>query len=164
VPKADRACACLGRVCRRIWEFRLPTESQWSNACRACTNDRTLPSVTSSAAAHSELPARPQRSRTGAFTEAGGEVGSYPANSWGLHDMHGMFWNVPNWYIQIALRVLPRSFDLNQKQRDSSRVRRCGCGPTRAASVTFLVRFEPEPVTTQTSAFALSRLALSVFL
>ncbi|MDV3351412.1 SUMF1/EgtB/PvdO family nonheme iron enzyme [Leptothoe sp. LEGE 181152] len=61
-------------------EYRLPSEAEWEYACRART---TTPyyfgdTLTSDQANY----------RTGETTD----VGSFPANAWGLHDMHGNVW------------------------------------------------------------------------
>jgi formylglycine-generating enzyme required for sulfatase activity len=78
----------------RDWEFRLPTEAQWEYACRAGTITATAfgNSLSSEQANFGGEPynggeAGPSVNRTA-------EIGSYPPNAWGLHDMHG---NVYEW-------------------------------------------------------------------
>jgi formylglycine-generating enzyme required for sulfatase activity len=64
--------------------YQLPTEAQWEYACRAGTETRF--------AFGDELTAKDAN-----FDENVGEtidVGKYPANAWGFHDMHG---NVYEW-------------------------------------------------------------------
>jgi formylglycine-generating enzyme required for sulfatase activity len=79
-------CELLSKKERSLgWKFALPTEAQWEYACRAGTS--TIYSWGNSI-----------KLSLGNFTSAGFkhtvEVGSYPPNPWGLHDMHG---NVREW-------------------------------------------------------------------
>ena len=69
--------------------YQLPTEAQWEYACRAGT--RTAFSFGASLT-------------TGQANVSGGseettDVGKYPANAWGFHDMHGNVWEwCADWY------------------------------------------------------------------
>ena len=136
------------------WEFRLPTEAQWEYACRAGTITAT--------AFGDRLSSR-QANFRGEFPYNGAEtgptlgrterVGSYPANAWGIHDMHG---NVFDWCRDWYHSRLPAGTDPDlasakdsaTRNRDGtvSRVRRGGCWadkgwPCRSAC---RFRFEPE--------------------
>jgi formylglycine-generating enzyme len=135
------------------WEFRLPTEAQWEYACRAGT-------ITATSFGDS-LSSRQANFRTKPYN--GGEpgpslnraakVGSYPANAWGLHDMHG---NIFEWTRDWYHRRLPggRDPDLysaqltatKSEQGHLSRVRRGGCWADEgwACRSAFRLRFEPE--------------------
>jgi formylglycine-generating enzyme required for sulfatase activity len=135
------------------WEFRLPTEAQWEYACRAGTTTAT---------AFGDSLGRTQANFKGKPYNGGDEgpalnraarVGSYPANPWGLHDMHG---NTYEWCRDWYHSKLPGGTDpdLYTAARSAtrsehgviSRVRRGGCWsddgwPCRSA---FRLRFEPE--------------------
>ena len=70
--------------------YRLPSEAEWEYACRAgsTTSFAYGPTLTDQLAnTYAEIPyasAAPGRHRKGPTT-----VGMYPANAFGLHDMHG---------------------------------------------------------------------------
>jgi formylglycine-generating enzyme required for sulfatase activity len=62
--------------------YQLPTEAQWEYACRAGTKtDFSFGDGLTSVQAN-------KRGGPGKTTD----VGSYPANEWGFHDMHGNVW------------------------------------------------------------------------
>ena len=72
------------------YRFSLPTEAQWEYACRAGTTTpfhfgSTLDIDKANFSGSVGPPNEPGRTSA---------VGSYPANAWGLHDMHG---NVREW-------------------------------------------------------------------
>jgi formylglycine-generating enzyme required for sulfatase activity len=73
--------------------YRLPTEAEWERACRAGT---TAPFATGSTLDTSQANFNGRwpyaGGRPGPSPEATTRVGSYPANAWGLHDMHGNVW------------------------------------------------------------------------
>ena len=78
---AKAYCAWLSQVTGK--PYRLPSEAEWEYACRAGTTtryawgDKVTPEKTNYA-----------ESKLGKTTE----VGAYPPNPWGLHDMHGNVW------------------------------------------------------------------------
>jgi formylglycine-generating enzyme required for sulfatase activity len=84
-------CYWLSKRCG--CHIRLPTEAEWEYACRA---DTTTPFWTG------EIITTEQANFDGNCTYAGSPKGvalgrtspvdSYPANPWGLHDMHGNVW------------------------------------------------------------------------
>jgi formylglycine-generating enzyme required for sulfatase activity len=102
---AERFCANLTERAHQSqalpagWEFRLPTEAQWEYACRAGTTTAT---------SFGDAVDPRQVNFNGEFQRAdrraptpgsAREVGSYPANPWGLHDMHGNVWEwCRDWY------------------------------------------------------------------
>ena len=134
------------------WEFRLPTEAQWEYACRAGT--RTATSFGDQLSSkHANFQGRPYNgAEAGPSLRRAARVGSYPANAWGLHDMHG---NVFEWCRDWHHARLPGGVDpdlysaqtaLVSETGSVSRVRRGGCWaddgwPCRSA---FRLRFEPE--------------------
>jgi sulfatase modifying factor 1 len=135
------------------WEFRLPTEAQWEYACRAGTTTATSfgDSLSSKQANFTGTPYN--GGEPGPSLNRAAPVGSYPANPWGLHDMHG---NTFEWCRDWFHARLPGGTDPDlyaarataQPSQNGalSRVRRGGCWsddgwPCRSA---FRVRFEPE--------------------
>lgn len=137
----------------KSWEFRLPTEARWEYACRAGTTTAT--------AFGDRLSSREANFR-GDFPYNGADkgpnlgrtekVGSYPANAWEVHEMHG---NVFEWCRDWYHAGLPGGADPDLSlakasasvNRDGtvSRVRRGGCWadqgwPCRSAC---RLRFEP---------------------
>ena len=69
------------------FKFSLPTEAQWEYACRAGTTTAFYfgDTITEEQANFGLSVNRALGGRTA-------EVGSYPANAWGLYDMHGNLW------------------------------------------------------------------------
>jgi formylglycine-generating enzyme required for sulfatase activity len=73
--------------------YRLPTEAEWEYACRAGT---TTPfyfgaTISTEQANYNGWWAYVKGSK-GVYREKTVEVGQFPANAWGLHDMHGDVW------------------------------------------------------------------------
>ena len=135
------------------WEFRLPTEAQWEYACRAGTTTATAFGDKLSSK-QANFKGKPYNgAEPGPQIGRAAKVGSYPANAWGLHDMHG---NTYEWCRDWYHRRLPGGIDpdlhdakdsaTKSEHGDVSRVRRGGCWadegwPCRSA---FRLRFEPE--------------------
>ncbi len=157
--EAERFCGALTEVARRTsglpndWEFRLPTEAQWEYACRAGTTTATSfgDSLSSTQANFGGKPYN--GGAPGPSLRRATRVGSYPANAWGLRDMHGnTFEWCRDWYhaklpggsdpdLHDALATAARS-----EHGDVSRSRRGGCWMDDgwACRSAFRLRFEPE--------------------
>jgi formylglycine-generating enzyme required for sulfatase activity len=75
--------------------YRLPSEAEWEYACRAGT---ATPFSTGRCIRTDQANYDGNRdyagcgAKTGVYLGKTQPVGSYPANSWGLHDMHGNVW------------------------------------------------------------------------
>jgi formylglycine-generating enzyme len=126
------------------WEFRLPTEAQWEYACRADTKTATAFGDKLSSK-QANFKGKPYNgTETGPSLGKAARVGSYPANAWGLHDMHG---NTFEWCRDWYHNRLPGGIDPDLHDAlASSRVRRGGAWsddgwPCRSAC---RVPFEPE--------------------
>jgi formylglycine-generating enzyme required for sulfatase activity len=104
---AQEFCAALTNA-RPGRLFRLPSEAEWEYACRAGALEthpfhigQPLRSLSSTQAnfdgnhPYSGSPKGPYRERTS-------RVSSYPANGWGLYDLHGNVWEwCADWYDPI---------------------------------------------------------------
>jgi formylglycine-generating enzyme len=157
--EAETFCAKLTDIARSSgelpagWALRLPTEAEWEYACRAGTTTATA--FGDALSSHqANFQGKPYNgAETGPSLKQASAVGSYPANAWGLHDMHG---NVYEWCRDWYHAKLPGGTDPDLYSAKStaavnrdgsySRVRRGGCWaddgwPCRSA---FRVRFEPE--------------------
>lgn len=83
--------------------YRLPTEAEWEYACRAGSalafafGDRLAPTM-----AHFDGRRPYGGCRPGKTVELTNKVGQFPANSWGLFDMHGNVWEwCQDWYGEL---------------------------------------------------------------
>ena len=158
-PETEAFCRKLTELTRQSgalpndWEFRLPTEAQWEYACRAGTTTATAfgDSLSSKQANFSGKPYN--GAEPGPSLGRAAQVGSYPPNAWGLHDMHG---NTFEWCRDWYHGRLPGGTDPDLHDAKSSatrsehggisRVRRGGCWPDDgwACRSAFRLRFEEE--------------------
>jgi formylglycine-generating enzyme len=75
------------------WEYRLPTEAQWEFACRAGTTTATASGdPLGSTQANFDGTHPFDGAAAGPYLRETTPVGQFPANGWGLHDMHGNVW------------------------------------------------------------------------
>ena len=145
----------LGRRSGRLppgWEFALPTEAQWEYACRAGTATATsFGDRLSSTQANFRGDAPYNGAEVGPSLNRAVRVGSYRANPWGLHDLHG---NVVEWTRDWYHARLPGGTDPDLSgvkgtangDGSFSRTRRGSAwgDPGWASRCAFRQRFEPE--------------------
>jgi formylglycine-generating enzyme required for sulfatase activity len=81
--------AALGNV-PPGYRYRLPTEAEWEYSCRAGTT--TEFNVGFALFCSDAKFGYSNHSNTSCNSSSTVPVGSYPANAWGLHDMHGNVW------------------------------------------------------------------------
>jgi formylglycine-generating enzyme required for sulfatase activity len=149
-PEAEAFCLKLTERGRQSgdlpkgWEFRLPTEAQWEYACRAGTKTATWFGDRLSSK-QANFQGKPYNgAEKGPSLKRATKVGSYPANAWGLHDMHG---NVYEWCRDWYHPKLPGGDDPDlSSRRGASRVRRGGgwTDDGMACRSARRLRFEPE--------------------
>jgi formylglycine-generating enzyme required for sulfatase activity len=80
--------------------YRLPTEAEWEYACRAGT---VTPFFTGDALTTAQANYNGKepygKTASGQFRQRPTRAGGFPANAWGLHDMHGNVWEwTADWY------------------------------------------------------------------
>jgi formylglycine-generating enzyme required for sulfatase activity len=155
--EAERFCARLTERARRAgtipatWECRLPTEAQWEYACRAGTDTAFAFGAALSPDRANFDPKAVPGVRGGSPNVRATPVGRYPANAWGISDMHG---NIFEWCRDWYHAQLPGGTDpdiyttLGQPNGDGSysRVRRGGAwnDPPVFCRSAFRLRYEPE--------------------
>jgi sulfatase modifying factor 1 len=97
--EAKEFCARLTETAREAgrleWGlvYALPTEAQWEFACRAGTTTATaFGDRLASTQANFDGTVPFNDAPAGPYPHGTMPVGRYPANAWGLHDMHGNVW------------------------------------------------------------------------
>jgi uncharacterized protein (TIGR02996 family) len=105
-------------------EYRLPTEAQWEYAARGCICQSAYYFGTRLRRADALFGRRTSHPRP---------VGQYPANLFGLHDVHGTIWEwVSDWYDEAYYRRSPEA-DPTGPRDGSRRVLRGGGWSTPAS-------------------------------
>ncbi len=91
------------------YEYRLPTDAEWEFACRAGTLTLTHFGDKMSSRLSNYDGTRPfNDSEKGPNLNRTAEVGTYPPNAWGLHEMHG---NVSEWCADWYHHKVPGGVD-----------------------------------------------------
>jgi formylglycine-generating enzyme len=156
-PECERFCRQLTETAwaagelEKDWEFRLPTEAQWEYACRAGSSAATSFGDRLSRS-QANFGGEPYNGgQDGPAIKTASKVGSYPANTWGIHDMHG---NVFEWCRDWYHTGLPGGTDPDLSAQQGainqdgtySRVRRGGAwnDPGWACRSAFRLRYEPD--------------------
>jgi formylglycine-generating enzyme required for sulfatase activity len=127
--------------CRRLSvksgrEYRLPSEAEWEYACRAGTTTpfhfgETLDAEIANYNAQDEqFGFKPVygAGKKGEYREETTEVGIFPANEWGLHDMHGNVWEwcEDDWHASYEGAPTDGSAWLNRENENSTKIMRGG--------------------------------------
>jgi formylglycine-generating enzyme len=107
------------------WEYRLPTEAQWEFACRAGTTTTTAFGDQLSGTQANFDGSKPfNGAPAGPYLHETTPVGRYPANAWGLHDMHGNVWE---WCLDGFTETPRGGTDPLEPSSSSRRIYRGGC-------------------------------------
>jgi len=130
------------------WQIHLPTEAQWQYACRAGTI--TAFSFGNTLTEREANIGKPYNGTpTGVPGSAASEVGTYPANPWGIHDMHG---NIFEWCRDWYHTGLPGGTDpfhgeprSTNRDGSSSRIRRGGAWTDKPEFCRSALRLRFEP-------------------
>ena len=101
-----------------------PTEALWEFACRAGTWTKYATGETLSGTQANFDSAGLPKELQGPYLRETTPVGKYPANAWGLHDMHGNLWE---WCADAFVETLPGGTDPLVDAGAPYRVFRGGC-------------------------------------
>jgi formylglycine-generating enzyme required for sulfatase activity len=101
---ADALCAWLSTQGPRVG-YTLPTEAEWEYACRAGTATPFWfgDAIDTDLANYNGTSAYGREGRKGVYRGGTTPVDSFPANPWGLRDMHGNVWEwCSDWFGEYA--------------------------------------------------------------
>jgi formylglycine-generating enzyme required for sulfatase activity len=88
----DAQAFCQRLALRTGKNYALPSEAQWEYACRAGTTTPFHYGATISTELANYNGEVYENGEKGDFRRQITDVASFPANAWGLHDMHGNVW------------------------------------------------------------------------
>ena len=125
--------------------FRLPTEAEWEYACRAGTRTAFHFGETISTDQANYNGGAYGNGRRGECRWRTMPVGSFPANAWGLYDMHGNVWEwCSDWYEKNYYKTSPKD-DPTGPATDSERVLRGGAWDDDPYDCRAATRFRHRP-------------------
>ena len=125
-------------------KYRLPTEAEWEYCCRAGTSTPFhFGNELNGTQANCDGNNPYGTTKKGPYLEKTSPVGSYPANAWGLYDMHGNVWEwCQDWYAAYPKQSVT---DPRGPEVGSSCVNRGGSCYSVAASCRSAYRFGDDP-------------------
>jgi formylglycine-generating enzyme required for sulfatase activity len=105
------------------YRFRLPTEAQWEYACRAGTRTTFhFGNVLNGKQANCDGDFPWGTEEKGPYLGRTESVGRYPANDWGLFDMHGNVWQwCQDYYAADYYQNCPKKDPENRKKAEEER-------------------------------------------
>jgi formylglycine-generating enzyme required for sulfatase activity len=117
--EAQEFCKRLSKHSGKI--YRLPSEAEWEYACRAGTETPFhFGETISTELAKYDGTFTYNNSPKGKFIQETADVGSFPANDWGLFDMHGNVWEwcQDNWHSNYEGAPIDGSAWLTENEND----------------------------------------------
>jgi formylglycine-generating enzyme required for sulfatase activity len=91
--ECNEFCAKLNGLLKGLGTFQLPSEAEWEYACRAgTTTEYHFGNVINTDLANYDGTSSLNDSPKGKCRKETTDVGSFPANPWGLCDVHGNVW------------------------------------------------------------------------
>ncbi|HAT49291.1 MAG TPA: hypothetical protein DCS88_03015, partial [Alphaproteobacteria bacterium] len=127
--------------------FRLPTESEWENACRAGGDDfyQFGASIQTSQANFNGSQPLPGEEK-GIFRRTTTAVGSFPPNRFGLFDMHGNVYEwVEDWYVKDYYGKSPERNPIAHDDRSFLHVLRGGAWHSNSGNLRCGYRYRGRP-------------------
>jgi formylglycine-generating enzyme required for sulfatase activity len=111
--------------------YRLPSEAEWEYACRAGTTTpfyfgETITTDLANYRGTDDEYGSYGRGPKGIYRQETTPVGSFPANAFGLYDMHGLVWEWCEDYWHDSYKGAPKDGSAWIDKEDAPRVRRGG--------------------------------------